>query len=63
MGVRQDHEVDAIARPELVRVRATCVTGGITIGDGTLIGHGSTLTTLNHSIDPDGRADMTQPRS
>ena len=23
-------------------------TGGITIGDGTLIGHGSTLTTLNH---------------
>ena len=24
-------------------------TGGITIGDGTLIGHGSTLTTLNHS--------------
>ena len=34
-------------------------TGGITIGDGTLIGHGSTLTTLNHSIDPDQRADMT----
>jgi acetyltransferase-like isoleucine patch superfamily enzyme len=34
-------------------------TGGITIGDGTLIGHGSTLTTLNHSIDPDRRADMT----
>ena len=33
-------------------------TGGITIGDGTLIGHGSTLTTLNHSIDPDRRADM-----
>jgi len=33
-------------------------TGGITIGDGTLIGHGSTLTTLNHSIDPDKRADM-----
>ena len=33
-------------------------TGGITIGDGTLIGHGSTLTTLNHSIDPDTRADM-----
>ncbi len=27
-------------------------TGGITIGDGTLIGHGTTLTTLNHSIDP-----------
>lgn len=34
-------------------------TGGITIGDGTLIGHGSTLTTLNHAIDPRRRADMT----
>lgn len=34
-------------------------TGGITIGDGTLVGHGSTLATLNHSIDPDRRADMT----
>lgn len=34
-------------------------TGGITIGDGTLIGHGSTLTTLNHSVDPTRRADMT----
>lgn len=33
-------------------------TGGITIGDGALIGHGSTLTTLNHNIDPDKRADM-----
>jgi len=33
-------------------------TGGITIGDGTLIGHGSTLTTLNHAIDPSKRADM-----
>jgi acetyltransferase-like isoleucine patch superfamily enzyme len=33
-------------------------TGGITIGDGTLIGHGSTLTTLNHHIDPNRRADM-----
>ncbi len=33
-------------------------TGGITIGDGTLIGHGSTLTTLNHHEDPDRRADM-----
>ncbi len=33
-------------------------TGGITIGDGTLIGHGSTLTTLNHSVDPARRADM-----
>ena len=34
-------------------------TGGITIGDGTLIGHGSTLTTLNHQVDPDRRANMT----
>lgn len=34
-------------------------TGGITIGDGALIGHGNTLTTLNHAVDPDRRADMT----
>ena len=34
-------------------------TGGIAIGDDTLIGHGSTLTTLNHSVDPNRRADMT----
>lgn len=34
-------------------------TGGITIGDGSLIGHGSTLTTLNHSVDPARRGDMT----
>ena len=33
-------------------------TGGITIGDGTLIGHGSTLTTLDHGLDPARRADM-----
>ena len=33
-------------------------TGGITIGEGSLIGHGSTLTTLNHHVDPDRRADM-----
>src|SRR4051812_27174099 len=33
-------------------------TGGITIGDGSLIGHGSTLTTLDHGIDPDRRAAM-----
>src|SRR3954454_20953606 len=32
-------------------------TGGITIGDGTLIGHGSILTTLNHAVHPDKRAD------
>ena len=32
--------------------------GGITIGDGSLIGHGCTLTTLNHAVDPDRRADM-----
>jgi acetyltransferase-like isoleucine patch superfamily enzyme len=34
-------------------------TGGITIGDGTLIGHGTTLTTLNHSLDPARRGDIT----
>ncbi len=33
-------------------------TGGITIGNGTLIGHGSTLTTLNHEVDPSRRANM-----
>jgi len=33
-------------------------TGGITIGDDTLIGHGATLTTLNHEVDPARRADM-----
>ena len=33
-------------------------TGGISIGDGSLIGHGSTLTTLDHATDPDRRADM-----
>jgi acetyltransferase-like isoleucine patch superfamily enzyme len=33
-------------------------TGGITIGDGSLIGHGSTLTTLDHGIDPGRRGDM-----
>ena len=33
-------------------------TGGITIGDGSLIGHGSVLTTLNHDVDPTRRADM-----
>ena len=33
-------------------------TGGITIGDGTLIGHACTLTTLNHAVDPARRADM-----
>src|SRR3954447_15760142 len=33
-------------------------TGGISIGDGSLIGHGTTLTTLNHSMDPARRADM-----
>jgi acetyltransferase-like isoleucine patch superfamily enzyme len=33
-------------------------TGGITIGDGCLIGHGTTLTTLNHGVDPARRGDM-----
>lgn len=34
-------------------------TGGITVGDGALIGHGTTVTTLNHGMDPARRADMT----
>ncbi|MET0435731.1 MAG: DapH/DapD/GlmU-related protein [Cellulomonas sp.] len=34
-------------------------TGGIRIGEGTLIGHGTTLTTLDHALDPARRADMT----
>ncbi len=37
-------------------------TGGITIGDGSLIGHGSTLTTLDHGIDPHHRGDMVPAR-
>ncbi len=32
--------------------------GGITIGDGSLIGHGSTVVTLNHEVDPARRGDM-----
>lgn len=32
--------------------------GGISIGDGTLIGHGTTIVTLNHEADPTRRADM-----
>lgn len=32
--------------------------GGIYIGDGALIGHGVTLATLNHDMDPDNRASM-----
>ena len=32
--------------------------GGITIGDGSLIGHGVTLATLNHDFDPAHRKDM-----
>jgi acetyltransferase-like isoleucine patch superfamily enzyme len=34
-------------------------TGGISIGDGTLVGHGTTLTTLDHAVDPARRADMS----
>jgi len=32
--------------------------GGITIGDGALIGHNVVLATLNHDIDPRKRSDM-----
>lgn len=33
-------------------------TGGITIGAGTLIGHGCTFTTLNHGESPENRGDL-----
>lgn len=33
--------------------------GGISIGDGCLIGHNCTICTVNHSKDPDHRGDMT----
>lgn len=32
--------------------------GGITIGDGTLIGHNVVLATLNHHLDPASRGDL-----
>lgn len=32
--------------------------GGITIGDGALIGHNVVIATLNHDLDPKKRADM-----
>nr|WP_244946826.1 DapH/DapD/GlmU-related protein [Planococcus soli] len=35
--------------------------GGITIGDGALIGHNAVLATLNHDINPKKRSTM-QPR-
>lgn len=33
-------------------------TGGIYIGDGALIGHGVTLATLNHALDPEDRQSL-----
>ncbi|WP_395015126.1 DapH/DapD/GlmU-related protein [Robinsoniella peoriensis] len=32
--------------------------GGISIGDGSLIGHNVVLATLNHSLDPEHRGDL-----
>lgn len=32
--------------------------GGITLGDGVLLGHAVVLATLNHGIDPEKRGDM-----
>lgn len=32
--------------------------GGITIGDGVLIGHNVVLATLNHDVDPSKRSNM-----
>ncbi len=37
-------------------------TGGIRIGDGSLIGHGSTLTTLNHGMNRRGVPTCIPPR-
>ena len=34
--------------------------GGITIGDGTLIGHNVVLATLNHNEDPERRNDTIE---
>ncbi len=36
--------------------------GGIEIGDGTLIGHNTTIATLNHDFNPETRANIT-PKS
>ena len=33
--------------------------GGIEIGDGSLIGHNTTIATLNHDINPETRASLT----
>ena len=33
--------------------------GGVTLGDGTLIGHNVVFATLNHALDPERRAEMT----
>lgn len=33
--------------------------GGITIGDGTLVGHNVTIATLNHDYNPNNRASIT----
>ena len=33
--------------------------GGITIGDGALIGHQVSIATINHAIDPEDRGSMT----
>ena len=58
------HEFMHGASQEAFRITARINTGyqdagGITIGDGCLIGHNATFTTLNHSLDPARRADMT----
>ena len=33
--------------------------GGVTLGDGTLVGHNVVFATLNHDLDPERRAAMT----
>lgn len=55
------HRVSQEALRRGVFVNAGCKIqdqGGVTIGDGALVGHDAVLTTLNHDLDPRRRADM-----
>ncbi len=48
-------------RDKLEKVDKDCQfidTGGITIGDGALIGHNVVLATINHDLEPEHRADL-----
>ena len=46
---------------EALQINACCrfqEQGGIEIGDGSLIGHNTTIATLNHDFNPDKRANL-----